>query len=94
MLHQLDPMPMPSLPRIRGVDAKAVFMKLGRFCRGSEAETVGKAWENREMMKSKHQHNSGGGIGFSLEFFQKSTHWVKNLAVSNDAFFPLSAHIV
>ena len=26
LVHQLDPLPMPSLPRIRGADAKSVFM--------------------------------------------------------------------
>eukprot|EP00438_Fugacium_kawagutii_P006779 Skav210670 [mRNA] locus=scaffold4685:23762:26756:- [translate_table: standard] len=31
MLHQLDPMPMPSLPRIRGIDAKAIFMHLAKL---------------------------------------------------------------
>lgn len=28
LVHQLDPLPMPSLPRIRGADAKSVFMSL------------------------------------------------------------------
>ena len=28
LVHQLDPLPMPSFPRIRGVDAKSVFMSI------------------------------------------------------------------
>lgn len=29
LVHQLDALPMPSLPRIRGADAKSVFMSIG-----------------------------------------------------------------
>ena len=28
LVHQLDPLPMPSMPRIRGADAKSVFMSI------------------------------------------------------------------
>ena len=28
LVHQLDPLPMPSMPRIRGADAKSVFMSV------------------------------------------------------------------
>ena len=29
LVHQLDALPMPSLPRVRGADAKSVFMSIG-----------------------------------------------------------------
>lgn len=32
LVHQLDALPMPSLPRVRGADAKSVFMSIGIPC--------------------------------------------------------------